>query len=123
MNQDPYGLELEEKIEEIFLWPHYIQCSQNILIDSISRLDCLPTLSQIMERKKLIETIIVSDNEDDEETFLMDCKLSGILDEAINTIFECYLNLLEIPDPTPNPLNFPCICTAVERPIFSNPTS
>ena len=90
-------------------WLHYIEGKKNILADNLSCLLCLPTPSQIAEGKKLVEPAIVSDNKDNEEGFLASCKDSGCLDEDIYNIFECYLNLPEIPDPAQNPLSFSCI--------------
>ena len=91
-------------------WLHYIEGKNNILADNLSWLLCLPTLSQIAERKKLIEPAVVSDDEDDKVGFLASCKNSGCLDKDIYAIFQCYLNLPKIPDPAQNPLRFYCIC-------------
>ncbi len=90
-------------------WLHYIEGKKYILADNLSRLLCLPTLSQIAEGKKLVEPAIVSDDKDNNEGFLTPCKDSGCLDDDIYNIFECYLNLPEIPDPAQNPLSFACI--------------
>ena len=57
-----------------------------------------------------LKPAIVSDDEDDKDGFLATCKNSGCLDDDIYNIFECYLNLPEIPDPAQNPLSFACIC-------------
>ena len=62
-----------------------------------------------MEGKKLVEPVVVSDDEDNGEGFFASCKDSGCLDDDIYNIFECYLNLPEIPDPAQNPLSFACI--------------
>jgi len=62
-----------------------------------------------MEGMKLIEPVIVSGDEGDEEAFLADCNYSGILDDDINVMLECFINLIEIPDHVHNPLSFDCI--------------
>ena len=49
------------------------------------------------------------DDKDDNEGFLATCKDSGCLDNDIYNIFECYLNLPEIPDLAQIPLRFACI--------------
>jgi hypothetical protein len=85
---------------------NYIEGPWNNLVDNLSRLHHLPMPSQIAEGKKLIEPTLVSDDKDDKEAFLMDCSYSGMLDEDINAILECYLNLPEMPDPTANPLSY-----------------
>ena len=102
-------LRWRNKIEEYSPWLHYIEGEKNILADNLSRLLRLPTPSQIAEGKKLVEPAVVSDDEDDDEGFLASCEASGCLDEDIYNIFECYLNLPEIPDPAQNPLSFACI--------------
>ena len=40
------------------------------------------------------------------ETFLAKCNFSSLLDDDSNTMSECYLSILEILNPTPNPLSF-----------------
>jgi hypothetical protein len=102
-------LRWHNKIEEFLPWLHYIEGPKNILADNLSQHLRLPTPAQIVEGKKLIEPAIISDDKDDEDGFLMSCENSGCLDEGIYAIFECYLNLPEIPDPTQNPLSFACI--------------
>ena len=66
--------------------------------------------SQIMEGKKLVEPTISSDDKDDVEAFLTDYEYSSILDDNINVMLKCYLNLPEIPDPAHNLLSIACIC-------------
>ena len=61
-------------------------------------------------REETVEPAVVSDDEDDKDGFLTSCENSGCLDDDIYNIFECYLNLPEIPDPAQNPLSFACIC-------------
>jgi hypothetical protein len=102
-------LRWQNKIEEFSPWLHYIEGERNLLADNLSRLLRLPTPSQIAEGKKLVEPAVVSDDEDDDDGFLASCEASGCLDEDIYNIFECYLNLPEIPDPAQNPLSFACI--------------
>ena len=63
-------LRWRNKIKEILPWLHYIEGPKNILAGNLSWLLCLPTSSQIMEGKKLIEPAIVSDDEDDKDGFL-----------------------------------------------------
>ncbi len=67
-------LHWHNKIEEFLPWLHYIEGPRNILADNLSRLLCLPSPTQITERKKLVEPAIVSDDEDDKEGFLATCK-------------------------------------------------
>ncbi len=76
------------KIEEFLPWLHYIEGKKNILADNLSRLLCLPTPSQIMEGKKIVEPDIVSDDENDKDRFLASCKDSSCLDKDIYNIFE-----------------------------------
>lgn len=59
---------------------------------------------------KLIEPTIVPDDKDNEEGFLTECKNSCCLDYDIYANVECYLTLLEIPDPAQNPLSLACTC-------------
>ena len=98
------------KIEEYSPWLHYIEGEKNILANNLSRLLCLPTPSQITEGKKLVEPAVALDDEDDDKGFFTSCEDSGCLDDDIYNIFECYLNLSELPDPAQNPLSFACIC-------------
>jgi hypothetical protein len=75
--------------------------------------------------KKLVETVIEFDDEDDKEAFLAECHYSGMLDDGINAMLEFYLNLPEIMDPAQNPFSFACLHmqTAAARPTTSGPTS
>jgi hypothetical protein len=50
-------------------------------------------------RKKLVEPKIRLDDKDYEEVFLTECNYSGILDDIIYAMHECYLNMPEISDP------------------------
>ena len=67
---------------------------------------------QIMEGTKLVESTVVSDDDDNKEAFLTltEFDYSSILDDDNNAKLECYLNLLEIPDHVQNPLSFACMC-------------
>jgi hypothetical protein len=112
-----------KNIEELLPWLLYIEGPKNILADNLSRLLHLPTLSQIMEGKELIEPSIVSDDEDNEDGFLASCKNSCCLDEDIYAIFECYLNLPEIPDLGQNPLSVAYICKQQQQDETSGSTS
>ena len=47
---------------------------------------------------------MVSDNED--ERYFLDQEYAGFGDSELAETFECYLNLLEIPHPEHNPLNY-----------------
>jgi hypothetical protein len=59
-----------------------------------SRLNCLITLAQIEEGKKLVEPAEVSIEEEDEVYFL-DQEYSGLYDDKVWECIECYLNLPE----------------------------
>jgi hypothetical protein len=76
-----------KNIEEFLPWLHYIECKK-ILADNLSRLLCLLTPFQIAEGKKLVEPVVVSEDEDDKERFLASCKDSGCLDKDIYNLFE-----------------------------------
>jgi hypothetical protein len=84
---------------------HYIEGPRNILVDNLSWLHRLVTPAQIVEGKKLIDPVVVSDNEDDNGYFL-DQEFSGLYDNIIWDCIECYLNLPESDRPDQNPLNY-----------------
>ena len=67
-------LHWRNKTEEFSPLLHCIEGPRNILADNQSRLHHLPTPSQIAKGKKLEESVIVSDDEDNKEAFLTDCK-------------------------------------------------
>jgi hypothetical protein len=75
----------QNKIEEFSPWLCYIEGEKNILADNLSWLCCLPTPSQIAGGMKLVEPAIVSDDEDNEEGFLAECKDSGCLTKTSTT--------------------------------------
>ncbi len=58
-----------------------------------------------MEGKKLIEPAEVSIEEED-KTYFLDQKYSGLCDEDAWESIECYLNLPDTPHPDENPLNY-----------------
>ncbi len=70
-----------------------------------SRLNCLVTLAQILEGKKLVELVEVSIEEEDEVYFL-DQEYSGLYDENVWKCIECYLNLPDTPHLDENPLDY-----------------
>jgi hypothetical protein len=80
------------KIGEFSPMLHYIKDPYNILANNHSRLHCLVTPAQIVERKKLVEPAEVSHEEEDKAYFL-DQEYSGLYDNNIWECNECYLNL------------------------------
>jgi hypothetical protein len=52
--------------------------------------------SQITGGQKLEEPTTVFYDEQEKEVFLADCKFFGVLDDNINAMLECYLNMSEI---------------------------
>jgi hypothetical protein len=62
-----------------------------------------------MEGKILVMSTVVSDGKDEENAFLKNCSYSSVLDEDIDAMHECYLNLPGIPDPAENPLGYACV--------------
>jgi hypothetical protein len=97
------------KIEEFSPMLHYIKGPHNIPADNLSRLHCLVTPAQIVEGKKLVESAVVSIEEEDKAYFL-DQEYSGLHDEDVWECIECYLNLPDTPHPNENPLNYAHIC-------------
>jgi hypothetical protein len=43
---------------------------------------------------------------DDDELYFLDQEYAGLNDDELKEMLECYLNLLEIPHPERNPLNY-----------------
>ena len=62
-----------------------------------------------MDGKKLVELVIVSDDEDEDNTFHTECEYSGILDDDINVMLKCYIKIAAIPDPAENLLSYSCV--------------
>jgi hypothetical protein len=79
------------KIEEFSPMLHYIKDPHNILANNLSRLQCLDTLAQIVEGKKLVEPAEVSNEEEDKGS--TKCTLCGIvlfkLDTSFSMCFAC----------------------------------
>jgi hypothetical protein len=61
-------------------------------------------LAQIMEGKSLIDPA-----DDEDELYLLEQEYTGLKDDEIWQMLECYLNLPEMPHPDHNPLNYACI--------------
>jgi hypothetical protein len=83
------------KIEEFLPIIHYIEGPPNILADNLSRLNCLVTLAQIAEGKKLAEPAEVS-NEEEDKAYFLDQKYSGLYDETsgnVLSVTSTYLTL------------------------------
>jgi hypothetical protein len=97
------------KIEEFSPYIHYIEGEKNILADQLSRLEILPTPAQLAKGKKLVEPAEVTDDEEDDESYFLDKEFSGLYDETIWDVLECYLNLPEAEHPENNPLSYPYI--------------
>jgi hypothetical protein len=98
------------KVEEFSPMLHYIEKPHNILADNLSWLHCLVTPAQIKEGKKLIESAVVSDDEDDDAYFLGQ-EFSGLYGDDIWGCIECYLNLPESNQLDQNSLN----CTHIHE--------
>ncbi len=87
------------KIEEFSPMLHYIQGPRNILADNLSRRHHLVTPAQIVEGKKLVEPVEVSNEEEDKAYFLLDQEYAGLYNEDVWECTECYLNLPDTPHP------------------------
>jgi hypothetical protein len=61
---------------------HYIEGPRNILANNLSRLHCLVTPAQIVEGKKLVEPVEVS-NEEEDEAYFLDQEYSGLYDNEV----------------------------------------
>jgi len=72
----------------------YIEGEKNILADNLSRLHRLPTPDQLESRRHLVDPTSVTDIDETNGCFF-DHHYSGISDEDITDIFECYLNIPE----------------------------
>ena len=97
-------LRWRNKLEEYSPILHYIEGPKNILADNISRLHRLPTPAQLAEGRPLVEPAEVTDDED--EAFFLDCEQSGLFDDDIREILDCYLNIPDSDTPEQNPLSF-----------------
>ncbi len=75
---------------------------QNILANNFSRLHCLLTPAQLAEGKKLVESVEVS-NEEEDEAYLFYQEYSGLYDKDVWEYIECYLNLPDTPHQDENP--------------------
>lgn len=75
-------------IEEFSPYLSYIEGPQNILVDNLYRLHCMPMLSQIVD-KELMDPAIVSDDRDNVEAFLIDSSYFWMFDQDIIAILEC----------------------------------
>ena len=98
-------LRWRNKIEEYSPILHYIEGPKNVLADNLSRLQRKITPEQLAEGKNLVEPS--PDLEDDDDNlYFVDQYYSGVHDDDIYNILECYLNLPEMEHPEQNPLNF-----------------
>jgi transposase InsO family protein len=97
------------KIEEFSPFVHYIEGEKNILADQLSRLEILPSPAQLAKGKKLVEPAEVTDDEDEDESYFLEKEFSGLYDQTIWDILECYLSLPETEQPENNPLSYPYI--------------
>ena len=97
-------LRWHNKVEEFSPTLHHIEGPRNILADNLSRFRCLVTLAQITEGNSLIDPAVVSDDED--ELYFLEQECTGLNDDEIWHMLECYLNLPEMPHPDRNPLNY-----------------
>ena len=100
-------LRWRNKVEEFSPILHYIEGEKNILADNLSRLHRLITPAQLAEGKNLVEPAVVSDDEDDaDDAYFLDQEFSGLYDDEIWEVIDCYLNLPETENPEQNPLSF-----------------
>ena len=93
------------KIEEYSPILHYIEGPKNLLADNMSRLQRKLTPDLLAEGKNLVDPRPETED-DDEHAFYVDLSYSGLQDEEIFNVLECYLNLPEMDNPELNPLNF-----------------
>ena len=97
-------LHWHNKVKEFSPTLHYIEGPCNILADNLSKLNCLITPAQIAEGKCLVEPTMVSDDKDG--MYFLTQEYSGYHEDDLAGVIKCYLNLLEIPHPDCNPLNY-----------------
>ena len=98
-------LRWRNKIEEYSPILHYIEGPKNVLADNLSRLKRKITPEQLAEGKNLVESNPEYDDEDD-NLYFFDQSYTGVHDDYIFSILECYLNLPEMEHPERNPLNY-----------------
>ena len=84
---------------------HYIEGPKNILVDNLSCLQQKITPEQLAEGKNLVKPSPELEDNDD-NMYFFDQYYSGVHDDDIYNILECYMNLLEMEHPEQNPLNF-----------------
>jgi hypothetical protein len=72
----------------------------------LSRLEIIPTPTQLVEGNKLIEPAEVTDDEEEDEAYFMDKEFFGLYDEDLWECLQCYLNLPESEHPENNPLSY-----------------
>jgi hypothetical protein len=104
-----FVLRWHTKIEEFPPFVHYIEGEKNILADQLSRLEIFPSPAQLAKGKKLVEPAEVTDDEDEDESYFLEKEFSGLYDQTIWDILECYLSLPETEQLENNPLSYPYI--------------
>ena len=62
--------------------------------------------AQLAKGKKLVEPAEVTDDDEEDESYFLDKEFSGLYDETIWDVLECYLNLPEAEHPENNPLSY-----------------
>ena len=83
---------------------HYIEGPNNILADNFYRIQRLISLAQLAEVQKFIDLVVVSDDEDADDTYFLYLEFSGLIDNEINDALECFINLPQSDAPEQNPL-------------------
>ena len=92
-------------VEEYSPILHYIEGEKNILADNLSRLHRLPTPDDIKSGTPMVDPTSVTEI-DEVEGYFLDQHYSGISDDDITDMFECYLNIPEQDSPEENLLNY-----------------
>ena len=98
-------LRWRNKIEEYLPILHYIEGPKNVLADNLSRLQRKITPEQLAEGKNLVKPSPELEDDDD-NLYFVNQYYSGVHNDDIYNILECYLNLPEMEHPEQNPLNF-----------------
>ena len=97
-------------VEEYSPKLHYVEGPKNILADNLSRLERLPTPTELANAKDLIpiskDKVNVIEDEEELENYFIDEQYSGFDDEDISNVIEAYLNLPELEIPEETPLNY-----------------